>query len=168
MVQKRYDKEFKSNDVELLLNSGKPLKPLARELGVTDTTLRAWRDAYVDEVEGYGDRCPGGQTPREMSDELRRLRKELDRVTRQREIPRKSLGHTLGSVARRYAMIERLENEHGTWNRRASRNDPLRARHVCAALSWSCYTKHTPLGYANTIGGTMRGFPNCSTPQWHS
>jgi transposase-like protein len=35
MVQKRYDKEFKSNAVELLLNSGKPLEPLARELEVS-------------------------------------------------------------------------------------------------------------------------------------
>jgi transposase len=92
MVQRRYDKEFKRNAVELLLNSGKPLKPLARELGVSGATLRAWRDAYLGEVEGYGDRCPGGPTPREMADELRRLRKELDRVTRQRDILKKALG----------------------------------------------------------------------------
>ncbi len=35
MVQRRYDKEFKTNAVELLLISGKPLKPLAGELGAT-------------------------------------------------------------------------------------------------------------------------------------
>jgi len=92
MVQRRYDKEFRRNAVELLLNSGKPLKPLAKELGVSDTTLRAWRDAYLGEVEGYSDRCPDGPTPREMADELRRLRKELDRVTRQRDILKKALG----------------------------------------------------------------------------
>jgi len=39
MVQRRYDKEFKRNAVELLLNSGKPLKPLARELGVSGATV---------------------------------------------------------------------------------------------------------------------------------
>ena len=92
MVQRRYDKEFRRDAVELLLNSAKPLKPLAKELGVSDTTLRAWRDAYLGEVQGYGDRSPSGPTPRDMADELRRLRKELERVTRQRDILKKALG----------------------------------------------------------------------------
>ena len=52
MKGKRYDAEFRRNVVDLLLNSGKALKPLAHELGVSDTTLRAWRDAYLDEIEG--------------------------------------------------------------------------------------------------------------------
>jgi len=88
---KRYDTEFRRNAVDLLLNSGKALKPLAQELGVSDTTLRAWRDAYVDEIEGRGDRCPGAPAPREMAEEIRRLRKDLDRVTRQREILKKAM-----------------------------------------------------------------------------
>ena len=92
MVQRRYDKEFKSNAVELLLNSGKPLKPLAKELGVSDGALRAWRDDYLDKMGGSGERCPGGATPRDMADELCRLRKELERVTRQRDILKKALG----------------------------------------------------------------------------
>lgn len=87
---KRYDEEFKRNCVDLLVSSGKPLKPLARELGVADVTLRKWRDDYLGKVED--DRPPGGATPREMASEIRRLRKDLDRVTRQREILKKALG----------------------------------------------------------------------------
>jgi transposase-like protein len=55
MPTQPYDEEFKRNCVDLLLKSGKPLKPMARE----------------------------------MAAEIRQLRKELDRVTRQREILKK-------------------------------------------------------------------------------
>jgi transposase len=90
--QSKYDAEFRRNAVDLLLSSGKPLKPLANELGVSDTTLRAWRDAYLDEIEGDSEGSCVGPTPREMAEEIRRLRRELDRVTRQREILKKALG----------------------------------------------------------------------------
>ena len=91
VYKKPYDEEFKRNCVDLLLTSGKPLKVLARELGISDTALRSWRDRYYEKTEG-DDRSPrgeGGATPREMADEIRKLRKELDRVTRQREILKK-------------------------------------------------------------------------------
>lgn len=89
VYKKPYDDEFKRNCVDLLLTSGKPLKVLARDLGVSDTALRSWRDRYFEESEKKDNRPPGGATPREMADEIRKLRKELDRVTRQREILKK-------------------------------------------------------------------------------
>jgi transposase len=88
----KYDEQFRRDAVDLLLSSGKPLKPLAKELGVSDTTLRAWRDAYLDEMEGDCGGSGAGPTPREMAEEIRRLRRELERVTRQREILKKALG----------------------------------------------------------------------------
>ena len=59
-IQKKYDAEFRQNAVEMLLRSGKPLKVLARELGVCDVTLRVWRNAYLKEMGALGDRSPGG------------------------------------------------------------------------------------------------------------
>jgi len=35
-----YDREFKDQAVEMLLESGRPLKAVARDLGVSDSTLR--------------------------------------------------------------------------------------------------------------------------------
>lgn len=90
MSQKRYDEEFKRNCVDLLVTGGKALKPLSRELGVSDSTLREWRDLYLGKMEKEEDPPPGA-TPREMADEIRRLHKELDRVTRQREILKKAM-----------------------------------------------------------------------------
>jgi transposase-like protein len=94
-IQKRYDAEFRQNAVDMLLTSGKSLKGLSRELGVSDVTLRIWKRAYVKEMEGLGDRSPrgvGGATPGDLVDEIRRLHKELDRMTRQRDILKKAMG----------------------------------------------------------------------------
>ena len=91
--RKPYDEEFKRNAVELLIQSGKPLKAVARELGVSDTVLRNWKEKQLGKTED--DRSPrgeGGATPRELAEENRRLRKELDRVIRQRDILKKAMG----------------------------------------------------------------------------
>ncbi len=94
-IQKKYDAEFRQNAVDMLLTSGKSLKGLSRELGVSDVTLRIWKRAYVEKMEGLGDRSPGGKggaTPGDLVDEIRRLHKELDRVSRQRDILKKAMG----------------------------------------------------------------------------
>jgi transposase len=94
-IQKKYDAEFRQNAVDMLLTSGKSLKGLSRELGVSDVTLRIWKRAYVEKMEGSGDRSPGGKggaTPGDLVDEIRRLHKELDRVSRQRDILKKAMG----------------------------------------------------------------------------
>ena len=53
MPTKHYDDEFRQNCVDLLLSSGKKLKPMARELGISDSTLREWRDKYLDGTDGH-------------------------------------------------------------------------------------------------------------------
>ncbi len=76
----------------MLLTGGRQLKPLARELGLKDSTLRVWRDGYLCRTDRPDGTAPAGATPREMAEEIRRLRKDLGRVTRQREILKKALG----------------------------------------------------------------------------
>ena len=93
--KKPYDVEFKRNAVDLLLSSGRPLKVVARELGVSDTVLRNWKEKQLGKVDGEADRSPrgeGGATPREMAETIRRLQKDLERVTRQRDILKKAMG----------------------------------------------------------------------------
>ena len=91
MKQKRYDEEFKRDAVRMLVMGERPLKVLAQELGVCAATLRGWRDRYLEE-EGRHPRGEGMPTPRELADENRRLRRELDRVVRQRDILKKAMG----------------------------------------------------------------------------
>ena len=92
MSRRKYDQEFKENAVELLVSGGKDLKPLAHDLGICPATLRDWRDRYLRELEDSPQGPPRGPAPREMADELRRLRKENETLKRQREILKKALG----------------------------------------------------------------------------
>jgi len=90
--RKRYDKEFKRNAVELLLNGEQDLAPLAQDLGVCPSTLRYWRDRYLDSQEGPPQGPPRGPTPRVTVEEVQRLRRENEKLKRQRDILKKALG----------------------------------------------------------------------------
>jgi transposase-like protein len=42
-VQKTYTAEFKREAVQLVQTSGKPIAQVARELGISDTSIHQWR-----------------------------------------------------------------------------------------------------------------------------
>ena len=96
VYKKPYDEEFRKNAVDLLIHSSKPLKVIARELGMSTESLRKWRDdqlgtgkkAQGGPPEGGG----GGPSARNMADEIRALHQELERVKRQRDIVKKAMG----------------------------------------------------------------------------
>jgi transposase-like protein len=83
---KRYDEGFKRCAVDMLLHSGKPLKQIARELGVTTWTLRDWKKRLAPQTATLA------RTPLELETENRALRQELQRVKTQRDILKKTLG----------------------------------------------------------------------------
>ncbi len=89
--QKRYDAQFKLDAVELLLKSGKPLRTLANELGVSDVTLRSWRDRHLAKAEPI-ERDGKKVSAQQLAMELRQMQKELERANRRNEILKKALG----------------------------------------------------------------------------
>jgi transposase len=74
--------------VDLLLSSGRPLKQLARELGINAYTLRQWRDKRVGRA---GEATPDGAGTESTEQELRRLRREVAYLQRQRDILKKAM-----------------------------------------------------------------------------
>ena len=86
--QKTYTKEFKIEAVRLAETSGKPITELARELGVSDSTIHNWRKEFAQHGT---DAFPGSghQTP--IEEENRRLRRELEIVKQERDILKKAL-----------------------------------------------------------------------------
>jgi transposase len=86
---KRYDERFRKDAVELLINSGRGVKAVARELGISVQTLRGWRDEFLGKAEGQ--QPAGMPSVREAYEELRRLRSENVLLKRQREILKKAL-----------------------------------------------------------------------------
>jgi transposase len=76
--------EFRREAVKLMRDSDKPVSQLAKDLGVSEQTLRKWRhQAQVDrgELEGLTS---------EQLEELRRLRRENRTLQMEREILKKA------------------------------------------------------------------------------
>lgn len=86
--QKTYSKEFKIETVRLAETSGKSITEIARDLGISDSTIHNWRK----QLSAHGEQaCPGSghQTPE--AEELRRLKRELEVVKQERDILKKAL-----------------------------------------------------------------------------
>jgi transposase len=86
--QKIYTKEFKIEAVRLAETSGKPITEIARDLGVSDSTIHNWRKQFSE----HGEQAfpgSGHQTPE--AEELRRLKRELEVVKQERDILKKAL-----------------------------------------------------------------------------
>ena len=109
-THRTYDKDFRQEAVNLLLSSGRPLKRVAAELGVTANSLRTWRDRAFGKgrVAQAASAEPKGRSEAPLADpagEIRRLQRE-NHLRRQREILKKAIEHTLGGTAERYALID--------------------------------------------------------------
>ena len=82
----RYPPEFKSEAVRLVRSSEKSISKVAKELGVSDNSLRSWvKQAEIDEgnVEGL--------TTDEREELKRRLRRENKVLKQERDILKKAL-----------------------------------------------------------------------------
>ena len=76
--------EFRAEAVKLMRDSDKSLSRLAKDLGVSEQTLRTWRrQAQVD-----GGQLEGLTT--EQAEELRRLRRENRTLAMEREVLKKA------------------------------------------------------------------------------
>ena len=89
-ARKPYTEEFKRSVVEHWLESGKPARKVAEEFGIKQWNLRDWRFKFGPAPKGPDDPMP--ESAEGLQRELQRLRKELARVTSQREILKKTLG----------------------------------------------------------------------------
>jgi transposase-like protein len=83
----RYDLNFKRSAVELWQGSGKSAAAVASELGISDQTLKTWKQQLC-----LPPPASTAQTLQELQTENRRLRRDLHFALRQREILKKTLG----------------------------------------------------------------------------
>jgi transposase len=84
-----YSREFKLEAVRLSEHTDKSVAQIARELGVRERVLYRWRRELREEPEQA---FPGKGHQSELEEEIRRLRRELERVQQEREILKKTLG----------------------------------------------------------------------------
>ena len=86
--RKSFTAEFKREAVRLLETSQKPAADLARELGVRRNQLYKWKEHLS---KRGAQAFPG--TGKRATDELARLRKELEQVREERDILKKAAAY---------------------------------------------------------------------------
>lgn len=85
-ARRSFTKEYKAEVVKLIRTSGKSAGAVARELGLTETSVRAWvKRAEIDDRKD-----PQGPLTSEERAENSRLRRELKTVTMERDFLRKA------------------------------------------------------------------------------
>jgi transposase len=87
-VQKTYTREFKEEAVRLAQTSGKPIAQIARELGISDSAIHGWRKELT---EHGSDAFPGKGHQSELEEEIRRLKRDLERAQQERDILKKAV-----------------------------------------------------------------------------
>ena len=90
MVKKRrrYAREFKLEAVQLARESEKTVAEVARDLGVSPSLLHRWIQQL--EVRDPEVAFPGHGKVTEPEEEVRRLRRELERVRQERDFLKKA------------------------------------------------------------------------------
>jgi transposase-like protein len=91
---RRYDEAFKRQTVDLMQSQHRPRRQLSRELGVSEWSLSRWYQQYAKPAAAAGPPGGGGSPAAAAADpsaEVARLRRELEVVSRQRDILKKAL-----------------------------------------------------------------------------
>jgi transposase len=85
-ARRSFTKEYKAEVVKQIRTSGKSAGAVARELGLTETSVRLW----LQRAEIDGKKDPQGPLTSEERAENTRLRRELKTVTMERDFLRKA------------------------------------------------------------------------------
>jgi len=86
--RRKYDREFKTEAVRLVIEEGRAVAQVARNLGIHENLLHKWKKNYEEDPQ-YA--FPGKGRLKEPDEEMRRLRKELADVKEERDILKKAL-----------------------------------------------------------------------------
>ncbi len=85
--QNTYTSEFKESAVKLALESDQPIAQTARDLGVNQNTIHTWMTKYSKP------KTASERTAEPIYDENKRLKKELARVTQERDLLKKATAY---------------------------------------------------------------------------
>ena len=90
MARKTYTREFKLQALNMLTDQGLSVAEVARQLGVTEGCVRAWRET----AEEHGAAAfPGHGNPTPAENEVRRLRAENTRLRAERDLLKKAAAY---------------------------------------------------------------------------
>ena len=82
-----YSSEFRESSVKLALESDQPIAQTARELGINPNTIHTWINKYSKP------KTTVARTDEHIYDENKRLKKELARMTQERDLLKKAIAY---------------------------------------------------------------------------
>jgi transposase len=85
--QNTYTSEFRESSVKLALELDQPIAQTARDLGVNTNTLHTWVNKYTQSTAATT------RSDEPIYDENKRLKKELARVTQERDLLKKATAY---------------------------------------------------------------------------
>ena len=88
--RKSYSREFKLEAVGLITEKRYSIAEASRNLGIDYSVLRRWKNQLAEHSKNA---FPGKGRLKESDEELRRLKRELERVTEERDILKKALAY---------------------------------------------------------------------------
>ena len=86
---KVYTAEFRESSVKLATESDKAVAQTARDIGVNENTLHTWINKYSRPV----DNIKAVRTDEHLYEELKRLKKEVARLTEERDLLKKAAAY---------------------------------------------------------------------------
>ena len=86
----RYSREFKMEAVRLITEKGYSIAEASRNLGVDYSALRRWKKQLANDPDNA---FPGKGKQKAADEQLKKLQKELERVTEERDILKKALAY---------------------------------------------------------------------------
>jgi transposase len=88
--RKSYSREFKLEAVGLITEKGYSIAEASRNLGIEYSVLRRWNNQLADDPQNA---FPGKGKFKAPDEELRRIKRELERVKEERDILKKALAY---------------------------------------------------------------------------
>ena len=86
--RKRYDREFKEDAVRLILDGGRTVRGVARDLGIHENMLHRWKQEYLLDKEHS---FPGKGHMKPHEEEIFKLKKKIADLEEDRAILKKAL-----------------------------------------------------------------------------
>ncbi len=86
--RRTYDREFKHEAVRLVLQKGRKVAEVARNLGIHENLLHKWKKQHLEDSENA---FPGKGNLKPEDEAMRKLERDLADITEERDILKKAL-----------------------------------------------------------------------------
>lgn len=89
-TRRSFDKEYKISAVKLVLDTGKSVKSIASELGISENSLFNWKKKYLEDAKNA---FPGKGHMNPEQEELKKKDREIARLKMERDILKKAIAY---------------------------------------------------------------------------